>query len=89
MLCLKHSFTKAHINEILSWPGPPFLDAIYLLSAYTLFHVNWITLDFIRNQLGKVSALFIISMPQSNQHVREIISKKSLSNGLTRKISTG
>ena len=44
-------------------------------AEYTIFHLSWIIFNFNINQLGTVSALVIISVPWSNEHVHEVITK--------------
>ena len=44
-----------------------------------MFHVTWTTFKFNRNQLGKVSAFVMISVPCSNQRAHQVISEKLLS----------
>ena len=44
-----------------------------------MFNATWTTFKFNKNQLGTVSAFFMISVPWSNQRAHQVIGEKLLS----------
>ena len=72
------SLLRAVFNALIEASKEGKLGFFLFEITYTLFHISWATSNFSKDQLRTVSAYVIISMPQSNEGVYEVINKRDL-----------